>query len=141
MTALADNRAIPQWGTTGIPHVLNFPQKGTTTIFQGGLCVLNAGYLAPGTVATGLIAVGVASALSKNTGADGAVNAECEAGVFPFKNSASGDLIAQADVGGDCFIVDDQTVAKTSATNTRSKAGKVIAVDANYVWVLVGISV
>jgi hypothetical protein len=47
-----------------------------------------------------------------------------------FQNSTAGDLIAQADVGTDCYIVDDQTVAKTSGTNTRSVAGKVQEVDA-----------
>ena len=49
------------------------------------------------------------------------------------------DLIAQADAGSDCYIVDDQTVAKTSGTNTRSRAGIVLAVDADGgVWVQVG---
>ena len=33
------------------------------------------------------------------------------------------DAIAQADVGKVCFIVDDQTVAKTNGGNTRSPAG------------------
>ena len=50
----------------------------------------------------------------------------------------AGDLIAQADVGADCYIVDDQTVAKTNGTNTRSVAGKIIAVDADGVWVKIG---
>ena len=44
----------------------------------------------------------------------------------------------QADVGADCYIVDDQTVAKTNGTNTRSVAGKIIAVDADGVWVKLG---
>ena len=56
-------------------------------------------------------------------------------GTFRFGNSASGDLIAIADIGNDCYIVDDQTVAKTNGTNTRSVAGKVHDVDAEGVWV------
>ena len=52
-----------------------------------------------------------------------------------FANSASADLISLADIGADCYIVDDQTVAKTSGTNTRSVAGKVFDVDADGVWV------
>ena len=38
----------------------------------------------------------------------------------PFANSASGDLITAAEVGSDCYIVDDQTVAKTNGSSTRS---------------------
>ena len=56
-------------------------------------------------------------------------------GVFRYANSAAGDLIATADIGTVCYIVDDQTVAKTSATATRSPAGIVEDVDANGVWV------
>ena len=41
-------------------------------------------------------------------------------------------------MGSDCYIVDDQTVAKTNGTNTRSVAGKIIAVDADGVWVKIG---
>ena len=71
-------------------------------------------------------------------GAAGAVSAETETGVFRFKNSAAGDLITRADLGVDCYIVDDETVAKTSATNTRAIAGKVRDIDADGVWVQVG---
>lgn len=42
-------------------------------------------------------------------------------------------------MGADCFIVDDQTVAKTNGTNTRSRAGIVAAVDADGVWVQIGL--
>ena len=48
------------------------------------------------------------------------------------------DAIVRADVGADCYIVDDQTVAKTNGSNTRSVAGKIIAVDADGVWVKIG---
>jgi hypothetical protein len=41
--------------------------------------------------------------------------------------------------GNDCYLVDDQTVAKTSATNTRSVAGKIVDVDSQGVWVKLGI--
>lgn len=148
MAALTQVRNVPRHSALGTPNAPAFPQKANVTLFTGALAVLNAGYLAPGTTATGLVAVGVRT---KETviggGSDGAANSlgqaqtEVEAGVFPFKNSASGDLIAQADCGNDCFIVDDNTVAKTNGTNTRSRAGKIMAVDANWVWVLVGITV
>ena len=56
-------------------------------------------------------------------------------GVFQFQNSSAGDLIALANLGADCYIVDDQTVALTNGTNTRSVAGKIRDVDAGGVWV------
>ena len=143
--ALASDRNVPRHSSAGVPNVLAFPQKGSTTLYNGALCVLNAGYLAPGTAATGLITAGVRTkGKSANVGADGAVGysaVEVTAGVFPFKNSSSGDAITQADVGADCYIVDDETVAKTNGSNTRSKAGKIVAVDANWVWALVGLTV
>ena len=44
-------------------------------------------------------------------------------------------FIAAADIGNNCYVVDDQTVAKTNGTNSRSVAGKVHDVDAIGVWV------
>jgi hypothetical protein len=115
-----------------------FPVKASTTIHQGSLVVLDAGYAAPGRAATGLIAVGRAEHSATAVSAGDAV-AEVQRGVFKFANSASADLIAQADVGADCYIVDDQTVAKTSATSTRSRAGQIVAVDSDGVWVQIGL--
>lgn len=123
---------------------LAYPQKGSTTIFQGSLVVLNAGYAAPGSTATGLIAIGRAKRHTANAGADGAVPKdingrsytqaliEIEEGVFKFANAA-GDLVVAADVGGLCYITDDQTVNHTATG--KSVAGKVIQIDSDGVWV------
>ncbi|MBI2278189.1 MAG: hypothetical protein HYU74_12615 [Dechloromonas sp.] len=121
-----------------IGNVLGFPVKAATACIQGGLAVLDAGYAAPGRTAVSLIAVGMFTE-SVTAVAAGDVSANVEAGTFKFANSAAGDLIAQADVGADCYIVDDQTVAKTNGGATRSRAGKVAAVDADGVWVQVGL--
>jgi hypothetical protein len=58
-------------------------------------------------------------------------------GCFRFANSTAGDAITNADRYADCYIVDDQTVAKTDGTGTRSVAGKVVDVDSIGVWVQV----
>jgi hypothetical protein len=109
-------------------------------IFQGGLVALTAaGYLTPGAAATTLIADGIALDTVDNTGgAAGDKSVEVKKGVFQFKNSAAGDAISIAELGDDCYIVDDQTVAKTDGTGTRSKAGKIVDLDAQGVWVRVG---
>lgn len=119
--------------------VVGYPVKASVKPIQGGIAVLNAGYAAPATTATGLIAIGRFEETVDNTsGADGALSVQVKRGTFRFANSSAGDAIAQADVGADCYIVDDQTVAKTSGTNTRSVAGKIIAVDSVGVWVKIG---
>jgi hypothetical protein len=46
-----------------------------------------------------------------------------------------------AEVGAVCYLVDDETVAKTSGTNTRSRAGYVVDVETAGVWVLMGLSI
>lgn len=135
MTALTAARNTPERAG----DVVSYPVKASVKPILGGIAVLNAGYAAPGTTATGLIAIGRFEDTVDNTaGANGAVSVEVKRGTFKFGNSAAGDLIAQADVGADCYIVDDQTVAKTNGTNTRSVAGKIIAVDADGVWVKIG---
>lgn len=118
------------------------PVAGSTTIYQGGIVVVSAaGYLAPATTATGLICAGRADETVANTGAAGALTCKFSQGVFRFGNSAAGDAITVAEIGDDCYLVDDQTVAKTDDTGARSRAGKIYDVDANGVWVLMGLGV
>jgi hypothetical protein len=116
-----------------------FPVAAATKIFAGGIvCLSTANNLATkGATATTLKAVGVADDTADNTaGAASAINVKVRRdGWFPFANSAAADLIVLGDVGSDCFIVDDQTVAKTNGTNTRSVAGKVRDVNAQGVWI------
>lgn len=111
--------------------VLVGPVGASSKIFAGAIVMRNAaGYLVKGATATGGFGVGAADALADNTsGADGAIVVRYQAARGRFANSASGDLIVQADVGKVCWIVDDQTVAKTNGTNTRSPAGFVESVD------------
>jgi hypothetical protein len=136
MTALAVARNTKE--RTG--DICDFPVKASTKCYQGGLAVLNAGYAAPGTTATGLKAVGrFEDEADNSSGADGAIRARIKRGTFKYANSAAGDAIAQADVGADCYIVDDQTVAKTDGTGTRSRAGIIIAVESDGVWVQIGL--
>lgn len=107
----------------------------------GGIAVLDAsGNVKPAVTATGLICAGRFDETVDNTaGAAAAVKARVKNGVFRFGNSAAADLIGKAEVGDDCYLVDDQTVAKTNGGATRSLAGKVVDVDAAGVWVRMGL--
>jgi hypothetical protein len=111
-------------------------------IFQGALVCRNAtGFAVKGSTSTTLKALGSATAQADNTsGADGAIQVPYRSGCFKYANSAAGDLIVAADAGNDCFIVDDQTVAKTNGGATRSIAGKIDSVDPDGgVWVWIGV--
>lgn len=138
LTAIRDTKKLD----SALSTLHGFKQKGSTRLWFGALAVLNAGLLAPGTAATGLVAVGRVRKTSDNSsGADGAVYAQVESGTFKWNNSSSGDLIAQADVGAPCYIVDDNTVAKTNGSSTRSLAGIIQAVDSDGVWVQSGLGI
>jgi len=105
-------------------------------VYAGSLVARNAtGYIVPGSVATTLLGMGRSESQVDNTGgADGDVTVIVRKGVFRFANEGT-DLVSIADIGNDCFIVDDQTVAKTNGGSTRSVAGKVVDVDSDGVWV------
>ena len=106
-------------------------------IFAGSLVMRNAaGYLTKGATATGCVGVGRAEyTVDNSAGAVGALSLEYRVGTCLFANSSAGDLIVIADIGKACFIVDDQTVAKTDGTATRSRAGIVEGLETNGVWV------
>lgn len=118
--------------------IRSFPLAAATTIPGGVMVALNAsGLLVNAATSTTLKCVGVTERRYDNSaGAASAINGEAHRGVYgPFANSASGDQIALADVGSDCYLVDNQTVAKTSGSSTRSIAGKVHDVTTEGVWV------
>lgn len=95
-----------------------------------------AGYATKGATATGCFGIGRAEETADNsTGVAGAISATYRTGIFAFANSGGGDQFAQADIGKLCYIVDDQTVAKTNGTGTRSPAGIVEGIESGSVWV------
>jgi hypothetical protein len=116
-------------------QIVVYPVAASSKIFQGALVVLSGGYAAPGSTATGLIAVGRAEATADNSaGSAGDLTIPVLRGTFLFKNSST-DAVLLTNLGADCFVVDDETVARTSGTGTRSVAGKVRGVEASGIWV------
>jgi len=135
MAALTQDRNTPATGES----VFTDPVKAGVTIFAGALTCLDAdGNLVPGAEATTLMARGRAKAKVVGGAADGDITADSETGIFRFSNSAAADAITRADIGENCFVVDDQTVAKTNGAGTRSVAGRIVQLDAQGVWVRVG---
>lgn len=133
MAALTEDRNTKR--RTG--DIRNLPAAAAVLLYAGALIARDAnGRATPGAVATTLRGVGRCKDRVDNTGgAAGDLNVDVEVGVFQFANSAATDEITAADIGIDCYIVDDQTVARTDGGATRSIAGKVFDVDAQGVWV------
>ncbi|MCP5246061.1 MAG: hypothetical protein H6937_08965 [Burkholderiales bacterium] len=118
-------------------ELIAVPVAATKKIFAGSLVAANSsGYATPGAVATTLTYLGRAEEQVDNTtGANGDKTVNVRRGkAFKFKNHGA-DLVTQAELGKTCYIVDDETVAKTNGTSARSAAGKVVGIDSDGVWV------
>lgn len=133
MTALTQDRQTPRRAS----HEFVFPVAAATKIYGGSLVCLNAtGYATKGATSTTLKCVGMADGMADNSaGANGDIRVKVKRGCYKFANSASTDQITLADVGASAYIVDDQTVAKTSGSSTRSIAGTIRDVEADGVWI------
>jgi hypothetical protein len=134
MTALAADKNIKRRRVGD----RNFPVAANVLIYLGALVSLdNTGNLRPARPSTTDKVLGVSKARYDNTGgAAGAISAEIESDfAVAMVNSGAADAIALTDIGADCFAVDDQTVALTSGTSTRARAGKIQNVTSDGVWV------
>ncbi len=118
-------------------EVMPFAVGAGQEIFQGALVATNAtGFLVAGAAATGLTYIGRADEHVDNSGgADGDETVLVRRKqAFLWKNSDA-DPVGQSLVGKTCYILDDETVAATDGTGTRSEAGTVLVVESNGVWV------
>ena len=134
MTAATEGRNTKRRNAERVIHVVNTG----STIYAGTLVTLltATGLAVPAGTASAGVAVGVAQ--DTVTG-DGIKTIEVERSfAYQFANSAAAELIAKADIGNTCYLVDNQTVSKTDSVGIRKAAGKIIDVDAGGVWVLVG---
>ena len=114
-----------------------FPLPAGGKVYGGGMvAIAAAGFAVSATATATNQSVGRADETVDNTsGANGDRRVKVRRGVFLYQNSAGGDLIGNADIGKPCYVVDDQTVAKTNAGNARPVAGIVFEVAPQGVWV------
>lgn len=118
-------------------ELIAVPVAANAVIHAGALVAANAtGFAVPGAVATTLTYLGRAEEAADATGyADGIATVQVRRGkAFKFKNSGA-DPVTQASLGKVCYIVDDETVAATNGTGTRSAAGIVLGIDTDGVWI------
>lgn len=133
MTATTQERRTPTRDSVDFV----FPMAAAKKILAGTIVVLDSsGNAEPGATATGKAAVGIAQETADNTGGSaGDLAVKVRRGTYLLANSAAADEITNADYGSTCYVVDNQTVAKTHGTNTRSAAGTVRGVTSAGVWV------
>jgi hypothetical protein len=138
MTLTAD-RNTPRRADAGV-RVL---PADNVKIFAGALVMLSAaGYATKGAATPAAFGIGRAAEQVDNSGgSDGDVTVKIEEGVFRWGNSSSTDEITLADVGKIAWVVDDETVAKTSNSGARAPAGYIVDVDAQGVHVRMGLDV
>lgn len=134
--ALSQARTTPR----RLGRRFSVPVAGSATIYGGGMVtrLASGGWAVPAGTASAGAAIGIAVKTVSGGGTNGLNSVEVERDIGRFKNSASGDLITFADIGNSCYIVDDETVAKTDDSAARKVAGCIVDVDADGVWVDVG---
>ncbi|MCW3835977.1 hypothetical protein ACFQ1E_07990 [Sphingomonas canadensis] len=138
MTALSTARKVVRLAGG---NLMNAGIAADAVCIQGGMAMLASGYARPARAGqggdNGLKAQDVAKCrvvgyfLESKTGtaADGGATIDIGTDPVKFANSSSTDEITVADIGFECFAVDDQTVARTSSNGTRPVAGTVVAID------------
>ncbi|WP_028294281.1 hypothetical protein [Oceanobacter kriegii] len=118
-------------------ELIAVPVASGAVCYAGGLATANAtGYATPGATATTLTYLGRFDEQVDNSGgADGDLLVTVRRGkAFKWKNAGT-DAVTQASLGTPCYIVDDETVAATDGSSTRSAAGVVVAIESDGVWV------
>ena len=126
MAALSKNRSTPE----RIATLRQFEAAGE--IYAGALVALNSsGKAVPASDTAGLRVLGRA----ENTAAAGE-KVNIRRGAFLFDNGTDTELLTSADIGADCYVLDDQTVGKVGGT-AKIKAGKVLDVTDDGVAVLI----
>lgn len=112
------------------------PVAADAVIHAGAMVMLDGdGYAVPAATATTLTPRGRAAEAVTGGAADGDVTVHVERGCFRWGNSSASDEITRAHIGSPAYAVDDQTVAATDGTSTRSACGTIRDVDAEGVWV------
>jgi hypothetical protein len=127
MTALAASRR------TTTEKISSVELKGKTEqVWKGGTACLDTstGLVAKAFASTTLIPIGT-FADDQNTAAGGTVTVKLfkELHCVWRVNDAAGNPVVAANIGSLCYLLDDQTVTNTDATNTLSVAGRALKID------------
>lgn len=141
MTAASADRILSKGGEGAVQN-LRLPVGASTTIYRGTMVALDqSGYAYPASASLVRRVVGVAIEKIANSGSAGAKSVRVERGCFGFVNTTGDDAITSADVGMPCYVLDDQTVSRTSQNGTLPYAGRVARVESSLIYVEVGFNI
>ena len=130
MAALTEGRNTTELHVGGVHY--SYSREAAETIYAGALAAQNAdGKAVPASDAAGLVVLGRAE-----TGANAGFGVVIRKGAYLYNNSEGSEALTAADIGKECFVVDDNTVGKVGGTN-KVKAGIVLDVTENGVAVLI----
>ncbi|MGR3484059.1 MAG: hypothetical protein ACU0BF_01830 [Paracoccaceae bacterium] len=105
-------------------------------IHAGGMVMLDAGLAKPASAIATAVCVGVARETARQASGDQRV--EVDAGTFRFANATGADEVVPADIGADCYVIDDETVGRTDGSSSRPRAGRIRQIEGGDVWVTIG---
>lgn len=129
MAALTADRNTPSKATF---RRVKLKVKGATKIYAGALVAVVGGYAVPAGDTVGHTVIGRAEdTVDNSAGADGAKEIEVSTGVFKYATAT----IAQANVGADATVVDDQTLGLAAGTTNDIVAGRIEEIDSDGVWI------
>ena len=120
-----------------------WPLAAGATVQQGSLAMLVAGAIAPAApqatsaAAAAVLVVGVVARVAPPAPAHPPPVLPLRKGTFLFANSPGADAITLSAVGQPAYAVDDETVALTSSSSLRPRAGTIVDVESDGVWVRV----
>ena len=130
MAALTEGRNTTELHVGGVHY--SYSREAAATIYAGALAAQNAdGKAVPASDAAGLVVLGRAE-----TGANAGFGVVIRKGTYLYNNGEGAEALTAADIGKECFVVDDNTVGKIGGTN-KVKAGIVLDVTENGVAVLI----
>jgi hypothetical protein len=141
MAALTGDIKIIRYGTPGnSTQPTNLGITANATVYRGSIAITRSGYLVPASTPTstditwGLIDAGPGF-IDGTPGilggtSNGAVTAEIATGSFFLANGTGSDAITQANVGANCYVINETTVGASSA-GTRPVAGVILGLGAN----------
>lgn len=124
MALTANNQPARRTG-----DLTSIPAAAGSVVFAGSIVVQIGGVGSAGKAGTGTT-IGISRGYVDNSaGADGDLVIQCARGIYLLKGTG----FTLANLGADCYVLDDETVTLTETGNVL--AGKVFDVDDTGVWV------
>jgi hypothetical protein len=134
MAALTADIKITRYGTADGHQPIAQPLGGSATVYRGSVGATRSGYLVAmstpqstdvvwGVIENSTEIAFTGPGITNPASTNGGVAVTLSTGTFILANGTAGDALAQTDVGSTVYLIDEQTVGKTTGSGTRPVAG------------------